>query len=127
MEVTVTIPDEFVEQLIPAGSDASRVLIENLVDKAYGDGRISTEQKNEILDRAGLVEADGHSMEREDLQPFFERYLEGRIPDWIDDPEQVRLHAAAARFIGIANSGKSRLSESVREIVRDRLAEKYGR
>jgi len=127
MEVTVNIPDEFVERLIPPGRDASRVLLEELVGRARDSGRIDAEEAKELLGCAAEVAPDGGLSDRESLQPFFDRYLDGETPEWIDDPEQVRLHAAAAKFIGIANSGNPNLSQSVREIVRERLGEKYGR
>lgn len=47
--------------------------------------------------------------------------------DISDDKEQKRLHAIAARLVGTIHSGKRDGSTRVREIVRARLAEKYGR
>jgi len=43
-----------------------------------------------------------------------------------DDAEQRRLHEAAAKCIGILEGG-SRSSENVRQIVRERLLQRYGR
>jgi hypothetical protein len=47
--------------------------------------------------------------------------------DIADDEEQQRLHAIAARWIGSIHSGRRDGSAKVREVVRARLAEKYGR
>jgi len=56
MEVTITIPDEFAERLIPAGKDVLRLLMERLVDRACDDGRIGSEEANEqLLGRAAKV------------------------------------------------------------------------
>lgn len=44
-----------------------------------------------------------------------------------DDEEQKRLHANVERYIGAFASGDSTGSTRVREIVRQRLAKKYGR
>ncbi len=44
-----------------------------------------------------------------------------------DAVEQARLHAAAAKWIGSISGGDPHRSEKVREIVRKRLSERYGR
>jgi hypothetical protein len=44
-----------------------------------------------------------------------------------DDDEQRALHAAVERCIGAFASGNPRGSETVRETVRKRLAQRYGR
>jgi hypothetical protein len=44
-----------------------------------------------------------------------------------DAAEQRRLHEAAAKCIGVLKGDSSRQSENVREIVRDRLRQRYGR
>jgi hypothetical protein len=44
-----------------------------------------------------------------------------------DDAEQKRLHTIAKRIIGSITSGNRHGSTSVRQTVRKRLAEKYGR
>jgi hypothetical protein len=69
MEVTITIPDEFAERLIPAGKDVSRLLMERLVDRACDDGRIGSEEANELLGRTAKVDPNGSLSERESLQP----------------------------------------------------------
>jgi|SRR5271170_7362959 len=47
------------------------------------------------------------------------------VPEWIDDPEQVRLHANVAKLIGIIDNPDLPRSDNVREAVRDRLMERY--
>ena len=54
-------------------------------------------------------------------------WLAKNAVDVADDEEQKRLHAAAAPFIGIFKGNNPRRSELVRELVRKRLARKYGR
>ena len=44
-----------------------------------------------------------------------------------DDAEQARLHAAAAKCFGTISGGDPHRSEKVRETVRKRLRERYGR
>jgi hypothetical protein len=43
------------------------------------------------------------------------------------DAEQVRLHEAASRCIGTIASGDTHRSENVRQAVRQRLRQRYGR
>jgi hypothetical protein len=44
-----------------------------------------------------------------------------------DDAEQRRLHEAAAKCIGVLEGNDPRSSENVRQIVRERLLQRYGR
>ena len=44
-----------------------------------------------------------------------------------DEAEQARLHAAAAKWLGSISGGDPYRSEKVRETVRKRLKERYGR
>jgi hypothetical protein len=61
--------------------------------------------------------------------------LDIAVDDWLarqadeiaDDEEQKRLHAAAEPLMGVFAGRNPRRSEMVREIVRKRLARKYGR
>jgi len=61
--------------------------------------------------------------------------LDIAVDDWLarqsdeiaDDEEQKRLHTVAKRIIGSITSGNHRGSTSVRQTVRKRLTEKYGR
>ncbi|HEX4008310.1 MAG TPA: UPF0175 family protein [Acidobacteriaceae bacterium] len=64
MQVTVEIPDEFVSQLVPAGSDPARLVLENSVAEAYRHGRLTTEQVRQILGFATRMEVD----------PFLQKY-----------------------------------------------------
>ena len=50
-----------------------------------------------------------------------------KYPEELDDDEQKRLHAIAERIIGSVSSGNRHGSTTVRQAVRKRLAEKYGR
>ncbi|HXC48437.1 MAG TPA: hypothetical protein VNU20_09090 [Candidatus Sulfotelmatobacter sp.] len=50
-----------------------------------------------------------------------------KYPEELADEEQKRLHAIAARIIGSVTSGDRHGSTTVRQTVRKRLAEKYGR
>ena len=126
MDVTVNIPDEFAERLIPAGSDASRVMLERLVDEAFGDGRIDAEQKDQILGGSLGAEAKVNFMELDNLQPFYDRYLDGKISDWIiDDPEQVRLHAQIEKFIDALDALELPNSENTGLSVSKSLNEQY--
>jgi hypothetical protein len=54
-------------------------------------------------------------------------WLAKNAQDLGDDEEQKRLHAVAERCIGAFASGNRRGSETVRQMVRKRLAQKYGR
>jgi Uncharacterised protein family (UPF0175) len=64
MQVTVEIPDEFAGVIVPAGQDASRLLLENSVAAAYRDRRLSMEQVRQILGFSTRMEVD----------PFLRRY-----------------------------------------------------
>jgi Uncharacterised protein family (UPF0175) len=64
MQVTVDIPDEFVAQLVPAGSDPARLLLEDSVAAAYRDRRLTMEQVRQILGFATRMEVD----------PFLQKY-----------------------------------------------------
>ena len=50
-----------------------------------------------------------------------------KYPEELDGEEQKRLHAIAERIIGSVSSGNRHGSTTVRQTVRKRLAEKYGR
>ena len=64
MQVTVDIPDEFAAQLVPAGSDPARLLLEDSVAAAYRDRRLTLEQVRQILGFATRMEVD----------PFLQKY-----------------------------------------------------
>jgi ABC-type phosphate transport system ATPase subunit len=50
-----------------------------------------------------------------------------KYPEELDGEEQQRLHSIAERIIGSVSSGNRHGSTTVRQTVRKRLAEKYGR
>ena len=54
-------------------------------------------------------------------------WLAKNAADVSSDEEQKRLHAAVEPFMGAFASGNPRRSQMVGEIVRKRLARKYGR
>jgi hypothetical protein len=43
------------------------------------------------------------------------------------DEEQIRLHQAAARYVGAISGGDPRRSQRVGELVRERLSQRHGR
>jgi hypothetical protein len=49
MQVTVDIPDQFVQHLVPAGQDAARALFEEAVAGAYRDHRLTMELARQLL------------------------------------------------------------------------------
>ena len=58
MQVTVEIPDRFVQSLIPAGCDGSRTLLEESVAGAYRDGRLTMEQVRQLLGFGTRMQVD---------------------------------------------------------------------
>jgi hypothetical protein len=58
MQVTVEIPDEFAGDIVPAGSDPARLLLEDAVAAAYRDRRLTMEQVRRILGFATRMEVD---------------------------------------------------------------------
>jgi hypothetical protein len=58
MQVTVEIPDQFAEQLVPAGSDASRILLEEAVAGAYRERRLTMEQVRQLLGFGTRLQVD---------------------------------------------------------------------
>jgi hypothetical protein len=49
MQVTVEIPDRFLDSLIPAGTDPSRALLEESVAAAYREGRLGPRSIRQLL------------------------------------------------------------------------------
>jgi hypothetical protein len=128
MEVTVTIPDEFVGQLIPAGRDASRLRLEESVTAAYRDGRISSEEVNEILGLASKAEVDEYIKRHENSEQAIGEFRESEInPRWINDPVQARLHAIADKFVGCINNPDLPRSDNVSNALKEILLEKHER
>jgi len=58
MQVTVDIPDKFVEHLLPAGRDAARTLLEESVAGAYRDGRLAMDEVRQLLGFGTRIEVD---------------------------------------------------------------------
>lgn len=58
MQVTVDIPDQFLSQLVPEGSDASRLLFEEAVAGAYRQRRLTMEQVRELLGYGTRMQVD---------------------------------------------------------------------
>ncbi len=58
MQVTVEIPDQFVQNLVPEGRDAARSLLEESVAGAYRDGRLSMEQVRQLLSFGTRMQVD---------------------------------------------------------------------
>jgi len=65
MQVTVNIPDEFVQQLVPPGHDAARLLLEESVASAYRDGRLTMEQVRAILGFGTRMQVDAFLQQHE--------------------------------------------------------------
>lgn len=65
MQVTVEIPDQFVQQLVPAGRDAARSLLEESVAGAYRDHRLTMEQVRQLLGFGTLMQVDAFLQQHE--------------------------------------------------------------
>lgn len=59
VQVTVEIPDELATQLIPAGQDPARAVLEDALVQAYREDRISGRQLMEALGIPTRYELDG--------------------------------------------------------------------
>ncbi|HEX9200442.1 MAG TPA: UPF0175 family protein [Acidobacteriaceae bacterium] len=59
MQVTVTIPDDLAQQLIPAGQDPARAVLEDALVQAYRENRISGHQLMTALGIETRYELDG--------------------------------------------------------------------
>lgn len=79
MQVTVDIPDRFVPNIVPEGTDAARRLLEDSVAADYRDRRLTIEQVRQVLGFATRMEVD----------PFLQRY---EIYDYT--PEDLRKDMA---------------------------------
>lgn len=58
MQVTVEIPDQFADSLLPSGHDAARTLLEQAVAAAYRDARLTMEQVRLILGFGTRMQVD---------------------------------------------------------------------
>ncbi len=65
MRITVEIPDQFVEHLVPAGRDAARSLLEEAVAGAYRDHRLTMEQVRQLLDFGTRMQVDAFLQQHE--------------------------------------------------------------
>jgi hypothetical protein len=65
MQVTVDIPDRFLQHLVPEGRDASRSLLEESVAGAYRDGRLTMEQVRQILGFGTRMQVDAFLQQHE--------------------------------------------------------------
>jgi hypothetical protein len=59
MQVTVNIPDDLASQLIPAGQDPARAVLEDALVQAYRENRISGHQLMTALGIETRYELDG--------------------------------------------------------------------
>jgi len=64
MQVVVEIPDEFAQQILPAGQNPSRALLEETALKAFCEDRISAHQLQLILGFQTHYELDGFLKKR---------------------------------------------------------------
>jgi hypothetical protein len=72
MQVMVEIPDEFLQQLVPAGRDAARSLLEESVAGAYRDGRLTMEQIRQLLGFGTRMQVDAFLQQHEVYDYGFE-------------------------------------------------------
>jgi hypothetical protein len=61
------------------------------------------------------------------LDAAAEEWLKSNSADSDDDREQKHIHEAAAKSFGTITGGGLHRSENVRQIVRERLRQRYGR
>jgi hypothetical protein len=65
MQVTVEIPDQFVQHLVPPGRDAARSLLEETVAGAYRDRRLTMEQVRQLLGFGTRMQVDAFLQQHE--------------------------------------------------------------
>ena len=69
MEVTITVPDEIIEQIEPNGGDAGRKLLEMAALEGYKSGELTAYQVQLMLGFDNRIEVDGflkaHSVSQE--------------------------------------------------------------
>jgi hypothetical protein len=58
MHVTVEIPDQFADNLLPPGSDPARTLFEQSVASAYREKRLTMEQVRQLLGFGTRMQVD---------------------------------------------------------------------
>jgi predicted HTH domain antitoxin len=64
MRVVVEIPDEFSRQILPAGQDPSRALLEEAALKAFCEDRVTAYELRQILGFETRYQLDGFLKER---------------------------------------------------------------
>jgi predicted HTH domain antitoxin len=64
MQVVVEIPDEFSRQILPAGQDPSRALLEEAALKAFCEDRVTAYELRQILGFETRYQLDGFLKER---------------------------------------------------------------
>jgi hypothetical protein len=64
MQVVVDIPDEFSRQILPAGQDPSRALLEEAAVKAFCEDRVTAYELRQILGFNTQYQLDGFLKER---------------------------------------------------------------
>jgi predicted HTH domain antitoxin len=64
MQVVVEIPDEFSHQILPAGQDPSRALLEDAALKAFSEDRITARELQQVLGFDTRYQLDGFLKER---------------------------------------------------------------
>ena len=65
MRVTIEIPDQFIQHLVPPGHDAARAFLEEAVAGAYRDGRLTMEQVRQVLGFGTRMQVDAFLQSRE--------------------------------------------------------------
>jgi len=65
MQVTVEIPDQFVEHLVPAGAEPARILLEQSVASAYRERRLTMEQVRQLLGFGTRMQVDAFLLSHE--------------------------------------------------------------
>jgi len=85
--------------------------------------RLSEELKSDLERQARLRKVSVSSV----LETAVRNWLKNSNADVPDDQAQRRLHAAAARCLGVLAGLNSRRAETAREVVRKRLRRRYAR
>ena len=65
MQVTVDIPDQFLNELVPEGRNASRLLLEEAVAGAYRERRLTMEQVRQLLGYGTRMQVDAFLLQHE--------------------------------------------------------------
>lgn len=90
MQVTVDIPDDMAERLIPDGHDASRTTLEAIAIEGYRSGALSSHQTRVLLGFETRYELDG----------FLKAHKVWEHAYNLDDLEQDRLTLQSVRVEG---------------------------